>query len=140
MTYAIYIKVIQKNANKFVAVEKTCWYYANGGTWTENEGRYVLTMGGSGTSGTLRFSNQDGDTFIVATGIHNYKRWCDIVPNLASSNTGMEVHPTYYSGSRGEMLWKQLESIEKYDAKGRKLALAFTAFDGNELFATLTIE
>jgi hypothetical protein len=143
MSYAIHVRVIQTDPSYwFSVVEKTNWHYANGGTWSECNGEHTLTMGGSGTSGTLRFKNPQGDYFLVALGIHNYKRWCDIVPDATPSTTGVVVNPTYYSdgtGSRGEMLWKQLAHLEKTTAKGVKVTVDYYKEDGNTLYSTITI-
>ena len=96
MSYKITVRVYQTNPNNFFRlVEQTVWKYANGGTWGESNGEYVLTMGGSGTSGTLRFVGDDGEKFIVALGVHNYKRWGDIVTNLADDQTGVVINPQY---------------------------------------------
>ncbi|OBZ78202.1 hypothetical protein A0H81_02578 [Grifola frondosa] len=96
MSYIIHARFRCQCNDSVSIVEKTVWHYANGGTWSEVDGQQVLTMGGSGTSGTLRFKSESGDYFLVALGVHNYKRWCDIVTDLTSSNTGVEIHPTYY--------------------------------------------
>lgn len=58
-------------------------YYANGGTWTEEKSdKFVLEMGGSGTSGMLRIKVSSGNTFSVIVGYHNYKFWCDAQVDL----------------------------------------------------------
>ena len=112
----------------------------SGGNWSEVDGEQILTMGGSGTSGTLRFKNPQGDYFLVALGVHNYKRWCDIVVDITPSNTGTEIHPTYYSnGARGEMLWKQLASLEKTTSKGVRFKVEYYKEEGHTFWATITI-
>ncbi|KZV96848.1 hypothetical protein EXIGLDRAFT_764915 [Exidia glandulosa HHB12029] len=69
MSYTIIVKVFQTNPNAwFEVIESTVWHYANGGSWTKANDKYVLTMGSTGTSGILRF--QSGDQyFIVALGV-----------------------------------------------------------------------
>jgi hypothetical protein len=143
VSYAIYVRVIQAQPSAWLSiVEKTVWHYAEGGTWTECDDEHTLTMNGSGTSGMLRFKNPQGDYFLVALGIHNYKRWCDIVPDAALGNTGIEIYPTYYAngtGIRREMVWKQLANVEKTTAKGVHIAVDYYKEDGNTLYATTTI-
>jgi hypothetical protein len=144
MSYSISVRVIEHSDPQhwFRIVEKTNWHYANGGTWAECNGVHTLTMGGSGTSGMLRFMNNAGEYFLVALGVHNYKRWCDIVTDAKCSDTGVLVHPTYYengSPGRGEMLWKQLPRLEKTSAKGTKVTVTFTQGEGNCLQVTITI-
>ena len=144
MSYTIHLRVNQTGTDFFGMVEQTVWYYANGGTWTYNNGEMVLTMGGSGTSGTLRFKNASGSLVLVALGVHNYKRWCDIVTDLAPKDTGVAIQPTYYKdgggdGSRNDMLWKQLSKIEKTDAKGNSFSVNFFKEDGKELWCEINL-
>ena len=63
MSYTITAKVSQTKQNAFFRiVERTAWNYANGGTWGEADGTQVLTKGGSGASGSLRFVSDTGKT------------------------------------------------------------------------------
>ena len=57
----------------------------------------MLEMGESGTSGTLRFMSDTGGSFIVAVGVYNHKRWCDVVSNLKNDETGVAINPQYYN-------------------------------------------
>ncbi|KAH9924525.1 lectin 3a [Fomitopsis serialis] len=128
MTYTIHVRIINASPKDFAVVEQTVWYYADGGVWTYADDIRTLTMNGSGTSGVLRFRGSDGEEFLVPLGVHNYKRWCDIVPDLAPGDTAMKVQPEYYnSGARGEMLWKQLEEISKKSAKGTQIDVKYTS-------------
>lgn len=138
--YFIHVRVVQTDpADWYRIVEKTVF---SNGTWGEAGGEQTLTMGGSGTSGVLRFTNPDGDNFLVALGVHNYKRWCDIVPDATTSMTGVQVHPSYYSsgdGNRNGMLWKQLANLESTTAKTTKVKVDYYKEDGNTLYATITV-
>jgi len=246
-SYTVHVRVIQTEPSGWWdVVEKTVYHNARGGAWTdradESVGEQTLTMGGSGTSGMLRFKNPKGEQFLVALGVHNYKRWCDIVTDVPLDQTAVDVHPTYYPttvdtgkrgtivqrvledkvlqmffriledrvveaqekapqsrgsligsawsrlwfigfstiflafflayvaflffwvfvlgntdtpkaadskfqptvfgqgiGDRGEMLWKQLPSLEKTTAKGSKVAVNYYKEDGNTFYATITI-
>jgi hypothetical protein len=143
MSYTIHVRVIQtKPTNWFSIVEKTCWHYGNGAYWSEVDGDHILQMGASGTSGMLRFRGPSGGYFLVALGVHNYKRWCDIVPDHQASNTGVQIHPTYYDDKdgRNQMLWKQLAHLERTSTTGIKLTVDYYKEDGNTLYATITIE
>jgi hypothetical protein len=141
MSYSITLRIFQTNPDTFFrVVEQTVWNYANGGTWTQNNGEYKLTMGGSGTSGTIRFVADNGENFIVAIGVHNYKRWCDIVTNLTNDQTGVIINPEYYnSGQRAYQREKQLATYSVADVKGRKYEVKFTKDDGNDLAANIII-
>ncbi|KAG0570333.1 hypothetical protein M758_6G149400 [Ceratodon purpureus] len=118
-SYAIHVRVIQTEPSSwFDIVEKTVYHNARGGTWTdcvdESLGDQTLTMGGSGTSGMLRFKNPKGEQFLVALGVHNYKRWCDIIPDVPLDKTAVDIHPTYYptvieTGKRGKIVQRVLE-------------------------------
>ena len=130
------------------------WHYANGAAWStppiqqgqwdanpyDPEAKYTLTMGGSGTSGVLRFVCKNGSAFMVAVGVHNWKRWCHIVTDLSSSDTTSTILPTYYGGSRDENLWKQRDHISRTDSNGSKYKLEFTQKTGHNLTADLFVD
>jgi len=139
MSYTITVRVYQTNPNAFFdVVEETVWNFANGGTWEDVKGQKVLTMGGSGTSGTLRFKTESGENFIVAMGVHNYKRWCDIVPDLPNNETGVVINPKYYHDWSGRRE-KQLSNFSTTSAKDRKLSIDYTTADGHNLVAIIVI-
>lgn len=142
MAYSINVKVAQSDAEGwFSLVEKTVWYTGDGGTWSECDGVHTLSIGG-GTSGMLRFRNKYGEFFLVALGVHNNERWCDIVPDQAANNTCMEIHPQYYSednAQRNEMLWKQSANEERTCSNGRNLSVNFYKKERNTFYATITI-
>jgi len=146
MSYTITVCVYQTNPNAFFKiVEKTCWNFANGGTWSEMNDEHVLAMGGSGTSGALRFQcDATGERFIVTLGVHNYKRWGDIVSNLTTSETGVMIQPQYYSSDsehkdRAKARESQLVSYNLKNAQGRQMAFNYTVADGNNLKCNIVI-
>uniref|UniRef100_A0A8H7KE33 Lectin n=1 Tax=Bionectria ochroleuca TaxID=29856 RepID=A0A8H7KE33_BIOOC len=98
MSYSIKTRVYQTNTNAyFHVVEKGVWHFANGGTWSDQNGILTLTMGGSGTSGMLRFMTEQGtEAFFIALGVHNYRPWVDIVTGLANNVTCVRALPEYY--------------------------------------------
>src|SRR5690606_15030429 len=126
----------QTNTNAwFKIVEKSVWHYANGGYWSEVDGAHVLTMGGSGTSGILRFKSDD-EEFIVALGVHNWKRWCDIVTNLRDNNTACVIQGEYYSSAhrnRCSARERQLTNYEVWNQKERRFTVEYTVTEGNGL-------
>ena len=144
MSYNITVCVYQLNPNAFFKiVEKTCWTYANGGTWSEVNDQHVLCMGGSGTSGALRFQcDESGERFIVTLGVHNYKRWGDIVTNLTTSETGVLIQPQYYSNDhkdREKARECQLASYSVKNAQGRQISFKYTVAEGNNLKCDIMI-
>ncbi|KAF7971593.1 hypothetical protein HWV62_20766 [Athelia sp. TMB] len=142
MSYRIKLDIFQTNPNThFRVVEQTVFHYAHGGTWGEIDGEKLLTMGASGTSGTIRFLADDtGEAFIVALGIHNYKRWCDVVTNLKNDETGVLINPQYYNnGGRDYQREKQLASYSVKNAKGRNVEIKFTKDEGQDLRAQIVI-
>ncbi|KAG0579152.1 hypothetical protein M758_4G077200 [Ceratodon purpureus] len=138
--YSIHVKIIQNNpSNWYRIVEETVF---SDGTWSKCGSEHTLTIDRSGTSGMLRFTNPTGDFFLVALGVHNYKRWCDIVPDASTSMTGVQVNPLYYAsgdGNRNGMLWKQLANLEVVTAKGVHIKVDYYKEDGNTLYATITV-
>ncbi|XP_006455555.1 XCL-like lectin [Agaricus bisporus var. bisporus H97] len=141
MSYTITIRVYQTDPNAFFRrVEQTCWKYANGCTWDEAKGEYVLTMGGSGTSGSLRFVSDTGERFVATFGVHNWKRWCDIVTNLTDEQTALVINQEYYGVPyRDAARERQLTSYSVSDREGRKYTINYTVTDGNNLKANLII-
>ena len=146
MSYTITAQVFQTNPNTFFhVVEKTVWNFANGGTWTvaSDVGVHVLTMGGSGTSGTLRFvSPTTGERFLVALGVHNYARWCDIHTDLAENNTGTVLHPEYYKAGTHQTAQREktLADFATTDSvRGRKIEVKYVVAEGNNLTANIII-
>ena len=145
MSYSIEVSIYQTNPAKgtfFRVVEKTVWKYANGGTWDEVEGYHVLKMGGSGTSGSLRLLSNTGESFVVTFGVHNYKRWGDIVTNLKSDQTACIINPEYYSSEhpdRQKQREKQLSAYEVADLQGRKYSLEYTVSEGKDLKVRVVI-
>ncbi|KAF9055562.1 fungal fruit body lectin-domain-containing protein [Panaeolus papilionaceus] len=106
----------------------------------KSNGQQVLNMGGSGTSGTIRFVADNGENFIVALGVHNYKRWCDIVTNLGRDQTGTVINPQYYNdGPRAYQREKQLASYSVKNAKGRQFAVKFTDGEGQDLACDIIV-
>ncbi|KIJ07899.1 hypothetical protein PAXINDRAFT_102766 [Paxillus involutus ATCC 200175] len=142
MSYTIKLLIHQSNpAAGFSIVERTVWHYASGGTWSDADGSQTLDMGGSGTSGTLRFMSNKGERLIVAVGVHNYKRWCDIATGLAPDATGIVVNGEYYNSSkRAYMREKQLSQYSVTSPAGTKVTVKYTVADGNYLQADVTIE
>ncbi|KAL6233102.1 hypothetical protein BDW75DRAFT_232263 [Aspergillus navahoensis] len=106
MTYILPFSIVNKTDDPLTIVEKTCWYYANGGIWTDHDptsissSNLVLTMNGSGTSGMLRIMASSGHIFTVIVGYHNYEFWCDAQVDLSPEETAVKLHPEYYSGGR----------------------------------------
>ncbi|PTQ26716.1 hypothetical protein MARPO_0528s0001 [Marchantia polymorpha] len=137
MAYTIHVRVIQSKPTAWYSiVEKTAWHFALGATWREVDGEQILTMGDSGTSGLLRFENPQGDFFIVAVGVHVYKRCLQKPARLST--------PTYYPvgnvlGFRYEIVQKQLATMEKKNSKGESIKVNYYKEDGNNLYATITI-
>ena len=142
MSYTISLRIFQTNPARgfFRIVEKTVWYYANGGTWSDSDGVLTLTMGGSGTSGVLRFLSDKGEYFTIAVGVHNYKRWCDLVGNIKPDETGLLINGQYYNnGGRDYQREKQLAEYGGTSAVGTKVEIKFTVADGNNLAADIII-
>ncbi|KAG2109272.1 lectin [Suillus discolor] len=145
MSYTIVVRVIDatNNNSNFTLAEKTVWHYANGGRWSDTDSIQTLTMGGSGTSGGLRLKSSTGEELFVVLGIHNYKRWCDISTDLTPEDTGMKIHPEYYTDgtAQNKLLWEQLSEIQKTSAKGTKVNVKYVqeAADGKSFVVHITI-
>jgi hypothetical protein len=143
MSYTIQLRIFQSSPARglFTLVEETNWNFANGGTWSDTDGVLTLRMGGSGTSGVLRFkSDTTGEFITVAVGVHNYKRWCDVVTGLPSNQTALVVNGQYYNnGPRAYMREKQLASYGVRSARGTTVKVVYTVAEGNNLKANVLI-
>ncbi|KAF8126743.1 lectin [Boletus edulis] len=139
MSYTITLRVFQRNPARgfFSIVEKVNFAY--GGTWSKANGTQTLNMSGSGTSGVLRFKSDKGELFTVAVGVHNYKRWCDVVTGLKPEETGLVINPQYYNGPRDYMREKQLAEYNVTSLVGTRVEVKYTVADGNNLQADIII-
>jgi len=141
MAYTITINVLQGlfPPKRFTIVERTA---QSGVDWAVDsaDGLLTMKMTNSGSSGVLRFKSGTNQ-FIVACGVHNYKRWCDIIPDLEAGKTAMLTHPLYYKEDSPlyKKLWDQGSKFEVTDKAGTKIAINFDVAEGNDLKATITI-
>jgi len=106
MSYQINVLIFQANPHQnefFRVVEKTAWNFAKGGTWSDVDGCNVFKINGSGTSGALRLLSNKGEGCIITLGVHNDKRWGDIIPNLKDDQTVCFINPQYYSKDHPNM-------------------------------------
>ena len=70
-------------------------------------------------------------------GVHNYKPWCDIQPNLKGNDTLMKLHPSYYGkGAKAREAVKSECSVTT--KSGKKLSIVFYVKEGRKLFANFT--
>ncbi|CAL1698071.1 unnamed protein product [Somion occarium] len=138
MSYTITTRIYQTDPNAwFTTVEKTIF---TRGIWSEIDEKQVLTMGGSGTSGILRF-NSGSEYFFVALGVHNSKRWVDVATDLTSSQTATDAHKDYYTGGTAQtaVREKQLDKFDVKSATGRQIQVKYTVAEGHNLEADIII-
>jgi len=146
--YKITVRVYQTHPGNgfFRVVEKTVWNYAGGGTWDEVNDTHVLNMGGSGTSGILRFKNdKTGEDVCVAVGVHNYKRWGDVVTGLKDGLTATVIQGQYYLEPNDRGRWAAREaqradySVTSFAPSTRKWQVKYTVTEGEDLKADVII-
>ncbi|KAF4430547.1 hypothetical protein F53441_13951 [Fusarium austroafricanum] len=137
MSYTIKVRVYQTSQNAyFHIVEKACWYYANGSEWREENGVLTLHMGGSGTSGMLRFKTEEGkEAFFVAMGVHNYKPWVDTVTGLADNVTCGKALPEYYGESSERTRSRESQRTEQtiLNIDRRNISTKYRVHNGQNL-------
>jgi len=143
MSYTISVTVIQAlEEASFQIVESTVWNLANGGTWTHYNGKEILTMGGSGTSGSLRFVANTGENFIVTFGVHNFKRWGEILTDLRNDETATVITPQYYSEDHPDREAAREAQRVEYNvknSKGRNFTFRYTVAEGDRLKVSIVI-
>ncbi|KAL5366432.1 fungal fruit body lectin-domain-containing protein [Aspergillus floccosus] len=129
MTYKLGIKIVNNTDDALRVIERTCWHYANGATWTEDN---VLEMGGNGTSGMLRIKASPGDTFSVIVGFHNYNPWCDAQVDLQTDDTAVKLHPEYYNG--GRLSGEASAGVTRTTSSGKTVKVQFHALPDGPVF------
>ena len=135
MSYTITVQIYQTNPDAFFrVVEETVWH---GGTWSQVDGAYVLTIGGSGTYGSLRFKSDTDEYFIVTLGVHYYKGWGDIITNLSPSDTGVTITPQYYSDQHRNRERQREAQLVSYSVD--KIGYNYSVSEGNNLVCKITI-
>ena len=140
MSYTIHCRVINDTSDSLSLVEQTCWW-GKDTRWSQidSTGVHVLHMGGSGSSGMLRFQTSRGDYFAVAVGVHNYKRWCDVLVDTANDAPLTKWHPKYYDDkdAKYQALWAQAAEFEAKAKSGKTVRIKFYQAEGNVLRATV---
>lgn len=146
MSYTITVNIFQRNPKpRFQILEQSVWNYGDGGTWTEGADTtsiQVLTMGRSGTSGSLRLATNTGENFIVTLGVHNYRPWGDIVTDLRMDTTAVVIHPQYYSDDYPDRVaarWAQRTYYSARNSRGRSISFYYVVEEGNRLIAHINI-
>ncbi|KAJ7725644.1 Cytolysin/lectin [Mycena maculata] len=137
--YTITVRVFHTDPNKAVH-----WRVVEYGTgkgddeWDPIPELPVLRTSSSGTSGSLRFvSSKGGEQFVLTVGVHNYKRWCDIVTGVSGNQTAMVINGEYYGGgSRHSAREKQGSSCQI----ASKYSCVYSVAEGKDLVADLYIQ
>ncbi|KAF4612357.1 hypothetical protein D9613_003895 [Agrocybe pediades] len=141
MSYSIALRTYQTNTTAFFhPVEQTVWHFANGGTWSDTDGTKTLTMGGSGTSGGIRFLSNTNEQFIVFVGVHNYVRWCDIAVDPVG-NTATTLNPVYYQKGTPQTAARERQGAKctATNKLDRVINVEYTVATGNNLKANVVI-
>ncbi|KAK1782294.1 putative lectin [Copromyces sp. CBS 386.78] len=140
MSYTLHLRLINDTSDPLTLVEQTSWWGKNT-IWsqTPSTGVYVLSMANSGSSGMLRFQTSKGDFFAIAAGVHNYKRWCDVLVDTGDEAPLTKLHPKYYDDkdSKYQALWAQASEVEAKSKSGKTVRVKFYQPEGNVLRATI---
>ncbi|CAG7851016.1 SubName: Full=Related to Agaricus bisporus lectin-Agaricus bisporus {ECO:0000313/EMBL:CCA74595.1} [Serendipita indica DSM 11827] len=80
----------------------------------------------SGSCGSLRFESDTGEHVIALFGVHEYKRWCDIVTLLPATDTTCKLLPQWYVDGTNRQKPEQ-PSAPRTPSLPRMLAPADTA-------------
>ncbi|KAK5657987.1 hypothetical protein OQA88_2540 [Cercophora sp. LCS_1] len=139
MAYNLKLHIRNDTKDSLQLVEQTCWIGA-GTLWHTVLGGYSLDMKNSGSSGMLRFLASNGEFFTIAVGVHNYKRWCDVMVNTGDSTPLIKLHPNYYDEKHAKYkcLWEQSAEDEMTTKAGEKVRVSFYVKEGNELRGEIT--
>ncbi|CAG9993946.1 unnamed protein product [Clonostachys byssicola] len=141
MSYSIKARVYQTNTNAyFNIVEKGVW---QNGTWSDQDGVLTLAMGGSGTSGMLRFMTEQGkEIFFVTLGVHNWKPWVDITEAPWPNASCVKILPEYYDAKypvRCAARDSQRASHSIHTAEHRTISAEYKVAEGHNLELNIVI-
>lgn len=140
MEYNLTVHTTNNSDVGFSIVEKTLW---NKGTWSSQDGVQLLNLSGSGASGMLRYRNNGtGESFIVALGIHQNSRWCDVIMGLDPSDTATPRHALYYEPRSAENQTKRqlrVAIITEPTATGRQVEVQYGSVLDNPYNVNVTI-
>ncbi|TFK33268.1 Cytolysin/lectin [Crucibulum laeve] len=130
-------------SGKFYPVESTCCHLAGGANWifpTKENPQWSLRMKRTGTSGSIRFVNELGESFLVVLGVRNYRPWFDIVTDLKPDDTAMKIHPSYYNGGERSGIPLKQYKVEKVNSKNRRFSLRVTGQDRDHFVCSLVVQ
>ncbi|KAJ7930900.1 fungal fruit body lectin [Mycena leptocephala] len=140
--YMITVRVFQSKPDSgvFFRVVEQMTRYANTNEWNVVPGGLAFKSAYSDTSGSLRFADKGGEQFIVSFGVHNFKRWCDIVTDLSTAQTAATVNAEYNTNaSRISQREKQLTHCTVSSNKGRTIQVNYSVAEGTNLVADVII-
>ncbi|KAI1820721.1 fruit body lectin [Xylaria intraflava] len=139
MSYSVRVHIRQNSTDAYFQIaEQAVWHYANGGAWTYGDGVLRLTMGGSGTSGMLRLQTDGDERFAVVIGVHNYRPWVHVLPDVARDETAVVLLPQYYSGGKHSGV-PVVPACEVVNSARRRLSAAFTRTEGRDYSLDIVI-
>lgn len=97
-------------------------------------------MGGSGTSGMLRFQTDNGgEPFTVVMGVHNWKPWVHILPDVLPNETTVVLLPQYYAGGKHSGV-PIVPTCSVLNSAQRNLSAAIRDAEGRDYTLDLTID
>ncbi|KAI0182614.1 fruit body lectin [Xylaria flabelliformis] len=140
MSYTVRVRVRHNKTDAYFHIaEMAVWHYANGGSWANSDGVLKLTMGGSGTSGMLRFQTDNGaEPFTVVMGVHNWKPWVHILPDVLPNETTVVLLPQYYAGGKHSGV-PIVPTCNALNSAQRNLSAAFRDAEGRDYTLDLII-
>ncbi|OSX57303.1 hypothetical protein POSPLADRAFT_1157656 [Postia placenta MAD-698-R-SB12] len=119
MPYTITVHTRNQSNVGFGIVEKSVWHK---GTWSSRNGCQLLRIDGSGTSGVLQYRNREtGEAFLIAVGVHNNGKWCDVMMDLTRNDSAAAKHRSWFNGPsvHYQAKWKKQDNIQRKGLAGR---------------------
>ncbi|KAI1457790.1 fruit body lectin [Annulohypoxylon moriforme] len=149
MPFSIQARILRTNLSAlFRIVEEGTWSHKQHKEWLRNGNMLEIRLPQSGRAAMLRFvsdssSSNATESFGVVFGIHNQKRWVDIVTDIGPAETTAHILPTYYNNtdiSRTRMREAQHDRWEAVTKYGKKVSANFTVSDGDNLQVDISID
>jgi len=91
--------------------------------WMVSHSETTLFMGGSGTCGTMIFTDENKQVFAVLLGVHNYNVWCGLTDDCQDADI-KRVAKEYWDGEKSEARWDNMDRRELRLAGGEKVRLS----------------
>ncbi|KAG9010304.1 hypothetical protein FRB94_010654 [Tulasnella sp. JGI-2019a] len=141
MSYTIKVHLNQDANPPFALKEQVSWAgakWASGGMHEGNQS-FTLTMGDNSSGGLLCHRVSDGECCFIIIGMNKGKPWCNVVPDLYTTETATSVRDTFYGKGFRNIDSVLVEEHQKTTSMGTLVAVKFFKTGGYKLGANVNL-